>query len=119
MDRAIREKKVIGQDATEEQMNRLEAVRRLLLRVEAVHAVSWLWRSPSPTVAGGSVESTRRVDTASTPLRDMLPILRRRAGRRRVLLGALFRYVARCCVWRFQGHVCDDDVCLVPAWHVF
>eukprot|EP00903_Cladosiphon_okamuranus_P012099 g11354.t1 len=92
VDRDIREKKVGGLDATKEQMDRLEAVRRLLLRVEAVHAVSWLWGSPAAALVGGNLQRKSRTDAASTPLGRMLPILRRRAGRRRVLLAALFRY---------------------------
>lgn len=39
----LREKKVRGSHATEEQLYRLEAIRRLLLREEAAHAISWLW----------------------------------------------------------------------------
>ena len=39
----LRQVHVAGEDSTEEQLNRLEAVRRLLMQVEAVHAVSWLW----------------------------------------------------------------------------
>lgn len=46
--RKLEEKKVAGEAATEEQLRRLEAVRRLLLRVEAVHAVSWLWSRDAP-----------------------------------------------------------------------
>lgn len=38
--RRLREKKLRAEDATEEQLNGLEGIRRLLLRVEAVHAVS-------------------------------------------------------------------------------
>lgn len=34
--------------ATEEQQHRLETVRRLLLRVEAIRASSWLWYSGIP-----------------------------------------------------------------------
>lgn len=36
-------RRVGGKDATEEQLNKLEGIRRLLLRAEAVRAVSWLW----------------------------------------------------------------------------
>lgn len=39
---SLRKKKVWGRNATEEELNRLEGVRRLL-RVEDVHAMSWLW----------------------------------------------------------------------------
>ncbi len=46
--RMLREKKINGKDATEDQLHRLEGVRRLLLRVEAVHAVSFLWPVDAP-----------------------------------------------------------------------
>ena len=78
VNRAIHEKVVSRRDATEEQMNRLEAVRRLLLRAKAVHAISWLWRKPVPTAVGGRVESTSRTDAASIPLGRILPTLRQR-----------------------------------------
>ncbi len=86
--RMLREKKVAGKDATEEQLHRLERIRRLLLRVEAVHAVSWLWPSELPFVAR-TAES--RGTTASTPLRKMLPLLRRRAISRGVPSATLSR----------------------------
>lgn len=89
----IHEKKVSGLDATEEQLHGLEAVRRLYLRVEAVHAVSWLWRNHANPVVGGSVKSASRTDTASTTLGGILPILRRQAGRHEVLLAPMFRSV--------------------------
>ena len=84
----LREKKVDGKAATEDQLNRLEGIRRLLLQVEAVHAVSWIW-----PIVDTDTEGTSRKVTASTPLRRMLPIFRRRAERPRVLLAALFRWV--------------------------
>ena len=86
----IREKKVGGKDATKEQMHTLEAIRRLLMRAEAVDAVSWLWASNAPSTAE---EGSNKFETTPTPLASMLPILRRRAGRPRVLLAALFRWV--------------------------
>lgn len=47
----LREKKVLGATATEAQLHNQEATRRLLVRVEAVHAVSWLWqREAAPSV---------------------------------------------------------------------
>ncbi len=88
----LREKGIAGKDATEEQLNKLEGIRRLLLRVEAVHAVSFLWPVDVPSIVG-TAEGTSSKVAASTPLRMMLPILRRRARRPRVLLGALFRLV--------------------------
>ncbi|CAN0502790.1 unnamed protein product, partial [Scytosiphon promiscuus] len=39
----LHRKDVKGKPATVKQLVSLEAVRRFLLRVEAVHAVSWLW----------------------------------------------------------------------------
>lgn len=88
-------------DVTEETLNMLEAIRRLLLRVEAVHAVSWLWHTSGdvPVISHAAQDKARTKTVASsaaaavaaTPLRRMLPILRRRANRRGVLLASLFR----------------------------
>lgn len=88
----LRVKKRGGEDATEEQLQQLGAVRRLLLQVEAVHAMSWLWPSASSLV-GAAGDNRRRTTEAkaSKPLGAMLPILRQRAGRSGVLLGALSR----------------------------
>lgn len=92
----IREKQVGGEKhaATEEQMYRLEAVRRLLMRVEAVHAACWLWpREPHPVGVAAQVPSRRaatKTPENGTHLVSMLPILRRR--RRGVLLAPLFRW---------------------------
>ncbi len=81
----IRSKDVAGEVATEEQLHRLECIRRVLLRVVAVRAKSWLWHRDVPIVGRAS---SGRTKISSTPLRMMLPALRRRAGRRVVLLGA-------------------------------
>lgn len=88
----LRETKIAGgKDNTEEQLNKIEGIRRLLLRVEAVYAVSWRWPSGTPLIAGGGKGSGR--DTAPpTPLISMLPTLRRRARSPRVLVAALFRW---------------------------
>ncbi|CAM9581948.1 unnamed protein product [Ectocarpus fasciculatus] len=85
----LREKTLAqGKPATEEHLHRLEAIRRLLLRVEAVHAVSWLWPSDAPFIG----HATRSGPKPSLPaLRLMLPILKRRAKRRRVLLATFLR----------------------------
>lgn len=80
---------------TDKDLHRLEAIRRLLLRVEAVRAVSWLWPSDvraTPHTAEGTTAQTK---TAFVPLRTMLPILRRRYRRRDVLLVAVFRWVVQ------------------------
>ncbi len=83
-----------GEDATESQLQSMEAIRRLLMRVEACHAVSWLWASNAHAVPRAASESAGAASAAtSTPLVSMLPILRRRAGRPRVLLAALSRWV--------------------------
>ena len=87
------EKKVHGKDATEEELHRLEGIRRLLLRVGAIHAVSFLWPVVIPSIVGAAAEDTSKTVASSSPLRMMLPILRRRARRPRVLLTALFRLV--------------------------
>ena len=90
--RSLRTKKVGGEDATEEQLHGLEGIRRLLLRVDAVHAVSWLWCDGAwPTTVGGAAEGSGTNKIASTPLRMMLSTLKRR--RRGALLGNIFRWV--------------------------
>ena len=82
-----------GAEATQEQLGWLEAVRRLLLQVEAVRAVSWLWPSDSRSVVPAAAEGARRSTTTSDQLASMLPILRQRARRPQVFLGALRRLV--------------------------
>ena len=84
----LREKVIAGKDAGKSELSRLERIRRLLMRVEAVHAVSLLWPVDIPSV---TAEGTGRTMTTSTSLRMMLPILRRRALRPRVLLSAMWR----------------------------
>lgn len=79
--RNLRKKTAGGKAATEEELHRLKAIRRLLLRVEAVHAVSWLWLNDAPQnghVGGG----LQKAKTTSAPVLRMLPTLRRRAARR-------------------------------------
>ena len=94
--RCLRTKKVDGKDATEEQLNGLEGIRRLLLRVQAVHAVSWLWPNGIPRNISAA-QGPRGGRINSTPLRMMLPVLRRGARRKSaVLLRALFRWVVIC-----------------------
>ena len=79
-----------GGDEGEDLLHRLEAIRRvLLLRVEAVHAVSWLWQSHPRWVAEGA--STTKATSAS--LARMLPLLRRRARRHGVSWATLFGWV--------------------------
>ncbi|CAM9525075.1 unnamed protein product [Ectocarpus sp. 8 AP-2014] len=74
-----------GTPATEEHLYRLEAIRRLLLlQIEAVHAVSWMWASDAPLIGH-----------AGPPLMLMLPTLQRRKQRRGVLATAVLRWGGR------------------------
>lgn len=83
--RRIRRKKVEGKEyITDEQLRSVEAIRRLLLQVEAVHAICWLWPGNNPSVAhaaaggtGRTSSATARTSSASRPLL-MLPLLMRR-----------------------------------------
>lgn len=87
--RILREKKVNGEDATEEELDGLEGIRLLLMRVEAVHAVSWLWYTgPAPIAREGTRKSS---NTTSPPVRTMMPILGHRAARPGVVLRSMFR----------------------------
>ena len=90
----LHEKKIGGEVATEEQLQSLESVRRLLMRVDAVHAVSWLWRNDDPAGIHRTPDSTHKAQTATSfgsPLTKVLPLMRRRAARRGMSLSALFR----------------------------
>lgn len=91
----LREKKIAGKTATEEELRRLEAARRVLSQEKAIHAVSWLWRKDvvRTTTASHKANGAGKTAIASTPLRKMLPILRRRARRRNVLVSAFLRWV--------------------------
>lgn len=111
-------KRVNGQPATEEQLDMLRAIRRLLLRVEAVHAVSWLWPGGVPFVAraaaaeGASAVNSTSPPRTATPLTAMLPVLRERARRRGVLLAAQSRLVV--------GSNCRDaHFCAHVVWFLF
>lgn len=75
---------------TDDELHSLEASRRVLLRLEAVHAVSWLWTSCAPSVAYAAAEDT--TGSQMTPMASMLPVLSRRTRRPRVLLAAMFRW---------------------------
>ncbi|CAM9973446.1 unnamed protein product, partial [Hapterophycus canaliculatus] len=93
--RYLREKKVDAKHATEEQLHRLEAIRRMLLRVEAIHGESWLWRSDVFAIsraAGGARRTNQTASVTGRALRPTLPIPCRSSRRSRVLLAALFRW---------------------------
>lgn len=100
----ILEKKVGESSLSEEQLHALQAIRRLLLQEDAVHAVSWLWPSEAPVQ---TAQGARKATTTSKPLASMMPIMRRRSGApaRGVLLRALLRWVwvgAACCVGSYE-----------------
>lgn len=88
----LRDKIVEGSRATEEQLRTMEAIRSLLLRVGAIRAASWLWPGDVPRITHAA-EGTSGIKTPSTQLRVMLPILRRRAGTRGMLVATLSRWV--------------------------
>ncbi|CAM9890906.1 unnamed protein product [Scytosiphon promiscuus] len=92
---SLQVKVVDGQPATKEQLRRLEAIRRLLLQVEAVQTSSWLWGSDAPTVA----RAARRAcgdTTASSPPSPILPLMKQGTERRGRLLAAMSRYSGKC-----------------------
>ncbi len=79
-----------GDEVSEEKLHTLQAMRRLLMQVEAAHASSWLWHSSSsPSIGSANAAGT------SASLQRMVPILGRRAcacaARPRVLLAGLWR----------------------------
>lgn len=134
----LREKYVCGEPATEEQLHQLTAIRRLLMRVDAVHALPLLWPpstaapfiahasapAPAAALAAPTVSGERRPSTTSNPLTAMLPILRGRAGRRGALLAAQWRWVLPMygcsCVGCFK--LCVPDACssgTVPGCNCF
>lgn len=89
----LREKKSVGgQDATEEQLHIWHVIHRVLMRVEAIHAVSWSWGMDVPGTARATVlgSTSKAKKTTSTPLTLMLPLMRRTVARR-VILTTLFR----------------------------
>ena len=116
--RMLREKKIDGKAATEEQLHKLEGVRRLLLRVEAVHALSWLWPAGTP-FAIRTAAAANSTEMVSTSLTRMLPLLRRRAGSPRVLLAALCRWVVCCWCGACCSVLESVAVLLLLDMHVF
>lgn len=91
----LHQKRVYGKVVSDEQLHRLQLIRRLLLRVEAVHATSWLWQNAFPRIglaAGGTAATeTESTSTTGPQLRTMLPILMRRARTRGFVMARLCR----------------------------
>ncbi len=120
--RRLKENKIGGKDTTEWQIHKLEGVRRLLTCVGAVHAASWLWHNDvGATIVGRAPEISTMKTTVPTPLRMMLPTLRRRARKRGVLLRALFRWVVKLTLIMCRGSfLCFqwyDPCCSVLTLH--
>ena len=95
----------------EKDLRGLEAIRRLLMQVEAVRAVSWLWRAPPSVCDRGAEPLDERNETtpaaaAATPIVMMLPLMRRRAVRRGMALQAHFRWVVQ--AWCSRVPVVDS-----------
>lgn len=89
-------KSIRGKDATKEELHTLETIRRLLLRVEVVHTVSWLWPRRISAVADPAEGSTRAKAapmTSAAPMRMVWPILRRTERGLRSLPPCLGRWV--------------------------
>ncbi|CAM9791726.1 unnamed protein product [Scytosiphon promiscuus] len=87
------EKKVAGgKDATEDQLQTLESIYRLLSRVDTIRAASWLWpRGISPT---GRAEHPRR-ETNAAPARKKLARLhatKRETGWRGAVLASMLGF---------------------------
>ncbi|CAB1103771.1 unnamed protein product [Ectocarpus sp. CCAP 1310/34] len=73
--------------------HKLSAVHRLLLRVEALHAASWLWVSDAPDIAH-TAEVTKRTKVIPPARSRMLPVLGL-STRRNALLSAVLRWAGR------------------------
>ena len=79
--------------AEEEMMFGLKGLRRLLMQKEAVTATSWTWPAGE---GGGGIRGSKKKTKPSTALATMMPLLRRRAARRGMVLRALSRCVCVC-----------------------
>ncbi|CAB1115518.1 unnamed protein product [Ectocarpus sp. CCAP 1310/34] len=91
----LRDQQARGIDSTKGEPCSLEAVRRMLLQLEAIRAVSWCWQSDALSsieraVQDGRPRAKSRL-TVDTPLGLTLP-RRRKARARRVLVMAMSRY---------------------------
>lgn len=74
----------------------MEVIRRLLMSVGAIHAVSWLWPSGVLSIADEGADDARpakKTSTVGTRLALALPILRRKAVTRGFVLSPMFRLV--------------------------
>ncbi|CAM9339061.1 unnamed protein product [Ectocarpus sp. 12 AP-2014] len=102
------EKKAKGD--TGEQPHNIQATFRLLLQVEAAHAISWVWPTGSHCVD----RPPRGQKRAEAPVRLTLPMTRRDTGTRRALLGAVSRYSEKAMYSQGGGGKQQKD----PSWSV-
>ncbi|CAM9872799.1 unnamed protein product [Ectocarpus fasciculatus] len=84
-----------GTDSTEGRVCGLEAVRRMLLQLEAIHAVSWCWPGDaSASIEQAAQDGTPRAKptlTRDPPMGSVLPGRRRRTRAGRLLVTAASR----------------------------
>lgn len=98
-----------GEIATEKQLNQLQGIRRMILRVEAIRAISWLWPSniaPSQQDHAATKEPPGGgpAPIRSTALAQVVRMIRHREGVRRAIPATLFRWAASgMCKYRFFG----------------
>ncbi|CAN0007757.1 unnamed protein product [Scytosiphon promiscuus] len=96
--RCLAEKRVLPlrreEDATEEQLRGLEAIRRLLLQAEAARGTPWLWHEDAhvPVDRGDGDAQRERGFMTSRATAVVLPIPTRRGRRHGVLFAAMGRY---------------------------
>lgn len=96
--RKLRMNESQGKPATEEQIHRLEAIRRMLLQVEAVPALSWLWPGSVPCVIcapakAADGEATNSETQVAIPV---MTVIVGTGARRRAVSRALFRLASGC-----------------------
>ncbi|CAB1120289.1 unnamed protein product [Ectocarpus sp. CCAP 1310/34] len=108
MECLVLEKRAKGD--TGEQRHNLQATFRLLLQVEAAHAISWVW----PTGSHSVDRPPRGQSRAEAPVRLTLPMTRRDTGTRRALLGAMSRYSGKSMYSQGGGGKQQKD----PSWSV-
>lgn len=79
------------QPATQDQLYTQEALRRVLLRADAVTSTYWAW--PSGEGGDGENRAPTTAQESSANLTGTMAVLRRRSRRRGVALPAMLRYV--------------------------
>lgn len=91
----LRDREAQVLDSMDGRLCNLEAVRRMLLQLEAIRAVSWCWPSDASSCIEQAVHDgtprAKPTPTADPPLGLTLPRIRRRARARRVLVTAVSR----------------------------